>query len=115
MENLRQHHGALGMTGLGEATVALDAVVVGRHQHMGGVARTVVDPGDLQHDQADAAPGAGAVIGDELLVDQVVGGHRGVVAAGHDPVLQALATDLQGFEQVREAFGGLGGAGHGGS
>ncbi|MCY1421585.1 hypothetical protein D9M71_372450 [compost metagenome] len=107
MENLRQHHGALGMAGLGEATVALDAVVVGRHQHMGGVARTVVHPGHLQHDQADAALGASVVVGDELVVDQVVGGHRGVVAAGHDAVLQALAADFQGLEEVRE-----GGAGH---
>ncbi|MNF83771.1 hypothetical protein D3C84_661010 [compost metagenome] len=112
MEDLRQHHGALGMAGLGQAAVALDAGVVGGHQHVGGVARTVVDPGDLQHDQADAAPGAGAVVGDELVVDQVVGGHGGVVAAGHDAVLQAFAADFQGLEEMRE---GLDGGGHGGS
>ncbi|MCY1410235.1 hypothetical protein D9M71_256000 [compost metagenome] len=115
MEHLGKHHRAFGVAGLGQAPVTLDAGVVGGHQYVGGVAGAVVYPGHLQHDQADAAPGAGAVIGDELLVDQVVGGHRGVVAAGHDPVLQAFATDFQGFEEVREAFGGLGGAGHGGS
>ncbi|MCY1430175.1 hypothetical protein D9M71_461160 [compost metagenome] len=69
---------------------------------MRGVARTVVHPGDLHDDQADAAFGAGLVVGDQAVVDQVVGGDRSVVAAGHDAVLQAFATDLQRFEQVRE-------------
>ncbi|MNC27170.1 hypothetical protein D3C75_753340 [compost metagenome] len=92
----------MGMAGLGQLAVTLDAGIVGGHQHMGGVARTVVHPGHLQHDQADAAFGAGLVVGDQAVVDQVVGGDRGVVAAGHDAVLQAFATDLQRFEQVRE-------------
>ncbi|MNL61651.1 hypothetical protein D3C87_1856060 [compost metagenome] len=73
---------------------------------MGGVARTVMHPGNLQHDQPDAAFGTRPVIGDQLLVDQVVGRHRSVVAAGHDAVLETLATDLQRFEQVRERWGG---------
>ncbi|MNW20359.1 hypothetical protein D3C71_2207320 [compost metagenome] len=37
------------------------------------------------------------------------------MAAGHDAVPQALATDFQGFEEMREALGWLGGDGHGGS
>ncbi|MNP14031.1 hypothetical protein D3C76_1063400 [compost metagenome] len=105
MEHLRQHHRAVGMAGLREFAVALDAFIVGGHQHMGGVARTVMHPGHLQHDQPGSAFGPRPVIGDQLFVDQVVGGHRGVVTAGHDAVFQALATDLQGFEQVREGRG----------
>ncbi|MNZ90254.1 hypothetical protein D3C78_1092110 [compost metagenome] len=102
VEDLRQHHRALGMAGLGDPAVALDAGVVGGHQHVRGVARAVVHPGDLHDDQADTAFRPRLVVGDQLLVDQVVGGHRGVVAGGHDPVLQALAADFQRAEQVRE-------------
>ncbi|MNR04818.1 hypothetical protein D3C85_1208090 [compost metagenome] len=106
VENLRQHHGALGMARLGQAPVAVDAGIVGGHQHMGGVARTVVHPGHLQDDQAGAAFGTGTVISDQLFVDQVIGGHGRVVAAGHDPVFQAFAADLQGFEQMSEGVAG---------
>ncbi|MNQ73673.1 hypothetical protein D3C85_884130 [compost metagenome] len=102
MEHLGQHQGAVGMAGLRQFAVALDARIVGGHQHVGGVARTVMYPGHLQHDQPGSAFGPCPVIGDQLFIDQVVGGHRGVVTTGHDAVLQALATDLQGFEQVRE-------------
>ena len=41
---------------------------------MRGVAGTVVHPGDLQHDQANAAGSAVALVGDQFVVDQVVGG-----------------------------------------
>ncbi|MCY1177174.1 hypothetical protein D9M73_174710 [compost metagenome] len=98
VEDLRQHHGALGMTGLGDLAIALDAGVVSGHQHVRGVARAVVHPCDLHDDQADTAFRARLVVGDQLLVDQVVGGHRGVVAAGHDPVFQAFAANFQRFE-----------------
>ena len=100
VEHLGQHHRALGVARLGNAPVAGDALVIGGHQHVGGVAGAVVHAGDLQHDQADAALGAGGVIGHQLVVDQVVGGHRGVVPGGHDAVLQRLAADLQRAEQV---------------
>jgi hypothetical protein len=62
-----------------------------------------MDPGDLHHDQPDTAFGAGLVIGDQGVVDQVVGGHRGVVPAGHDAVLQALAADRQGLNRWGKA------------
>ncbi|MCY1430188.1 hypothetical protein D9M71_461290 [compost metagenome] len=102
MEHLRQQHGAFRVTGLGDAPVALDAGIVGGHQHMRGVARAVVHPGDLHDDQADAAFRPRLVVGHQLVVDQVVGGHGRIVAGGHDPVLQAFATDFQRAEQVRE-------------
>ncbi|MCY1413104.1 hypothetical protein D9M71_285290 [compost metagenome] len=98
VEDLRQHHGAVGVAGLGQAPVAVDAGIVGGHQHMGGVARAVMHSGHLQDDQAGTAFGTGAVVGDQLFIDQVVGGHRGVVAAGHDPVFQAFAANFQRFE-----------------
>ncbi|MNC24983.1 hypothetical protein D3C75_730560 [compost metagenome] len=102
MEHLGQHQGAVGVAGLRQFAITLDARIVGGHQHMGGVARTVVHTGHLQHDQPGTAFGTCPVVGDQLFIDQIVGGHRGVVTAGHDAVFQALATDFQGFEQVRE-------------
>ncbi|MNZ19443.1 hypothetical protein D3C78_364690 [compost metagenome] len=111
VEQLRQHHGAVLMAGLGKLAIAVDTGIVGGHQHMRGVAGAVMHPGHLQHDQADATGGAGALVGDELVVDQVVGRQAGVVAGGHDAVLQAFAADLQGFEQVREGGLHTGGSG----
>lgn len=99
MEDLRQHHAAFGVAGLGDPPVAGDAGIVGGHQHVRGVARAVVDPGHLHDDQSGAAAGPGAVIGDEWLVDQVVGRHRRVVAARHDAVFQAFAPDFQGLNR----------------
>ena len=78
---------------------------------MRGVAGTVVHPGDLQHDQANAAGSAVALVGDQFVVDQVVGGQAGVVPAGHDAVFQTFAADLQGLEQVWEGGLHTGGSG----
>lgn len=111
VKQLRQHHGAVCMAGLGKLSVAVNAGVVGGHQHMRGIAGAVMHPGNLQHDQANATGCAFALVGDQLVVDQVVGGQAGVVAGGHDAVLQAFAADLQGFEQVREGGLHTGGSG----
>ena len=103
VEQLRQHEGAVGMAGFGQFAIARDAGVLGGHQHVRGVARAVMNARHLQHDQAHATFGAGALVGDQGIVDPVVGGQAGVVPAGHDAVLQALATELQGLEQVGKA------------
>jgi len=105
MENLRQHHGAVGVAGFGQSAIAVDAAVIGGHQHMGGVAGAVVHPGHLQHNQPHAAFGACPVVGDQLLVDLVVGGHRGVVPAGHDAIFQAFAAQYQRFKKMRKGMG----------
>ncbi|MNM82982.1 hypothetical protein D3C81_950270 [compost metagenome] len=111
VEQLRQDHRAVLMAGLRQAPVAFDAGIVGGHQHVGGVAGAVVYTGHLQHDQTDPASGPGTLVGNELVIDQVVGGQAGIVARGHDAVLQAFAANLQGFEQVGEGGLHTGGSG----
>nr|CAI0335622.1 hypothetical protein SHINE37_10579 [Rhizobiaceae bacterium] len=105
MEELREERTAMGMAGLRQPAVAVDAAVVRRHQHMRGVAGRLVHAGHLADDEADAALRPRRVIGDKGLVDAPVRRQRRVVAGRHDAVLQPHAADREGLEQVREGGG----------
>ena len=63
---------------------------------------------DLRDDQANAALGAGAMVGDQGGIDRAIGGHRGVVACRHDAVFDLRAAQGEGGEQMRKhGHGGL--------
>ena len=102
MEKLREDGAAMRMTGIRQLSIAFDAIVVGGHQHMRSIARRLMHAGDLGDDQADAAPGAGFVVGNQRLVDEAVGRQRRVVAGGEDTVLDFRAAKGDRREQMRE-------------
>ena len=105
MEQLREDGAALGMAGLGQGAVAGDAIVVGRHQHMGAVARRLMHPRHLGDDQPDAALGPRAMIGDQLVIHLGLGRQGGVVAGGQDAVAQRQPAQVQGRKEVGETVG----------
>ena len=99
MEELGEDPAALGMDRLGHGAIAGDALVVDRHQEMGGIARRLMHAGDLEHDQPGAAHGPRPVIGDQPVVDQPARRQIGIMAGGEDAVLQGHAAKREGGEK----------------
>ena len=79
VEELAEDSAPMGVDGVGEPAESRDARVVRRHQHVRGVARGLVHPGDLDHDQPDAACCPRLVVGHEPVRDPAVLGHHRVV------------------------------------
>ena len=98
VKQLAEQHRAVCMHRLGDAAIPRYAAVVGRHQHVIGVAGGFVHAGDLQHDEADAAPRPRLLIRHQRVVDRAVGRQGGVVAGGHDPVLERRAAEGERLE-----------------
>ena len=59
-----------------------------------------MDGSRLEHDQADSAPGAGLVVGDEVLRGEVFVDERRLVGGRDDPIRELHRADLQRCEQV---------------
>ena len=72
MEELAVEAAVLGVAALGQAAKAGNAVLLGGHQHVAGIAGGLVHAGDLGDDQPGAALRAGLVIGDQRVVDGAV-------------------------------------------
>ena len=100
VEQLAEHQAALGVAGLGQPAVAVDARVVGGHEAVRGVARRFMYARHLQHDKAGAARRAGPLVGDQRIVHQCLGRQHGVVPGRDDAVLQGDAPDGERGKQV---------------
>ena len=104
MEQLRKQNGVEAMHRLGDASISRYGRIVGRHQHVVGIARRFVHARYLQHDEADSTPRPRLLIGHQRLIDRAVDGQRGVVPGGHDAVLERTAANPQRLEKTRKRF-----------
>ena len=102
VEELPEQFGAKGVHGQGQSLIAIDARVVSRHEHVARVARTLVHTRDLGDDETHPAFGPSVVIGHELISDESVLDHHGVVARRDDAVGDRDRTKGERRREKRE-------------
>ena len=100
VEELDEEAGAVRLDRSRDRPVAGDDRGEVAGEGVSGEEARLVDGGRLEHDQADSAPGAGLVVGDEVLRGEVFVDERRLVGGRDDPIRELDRADLQRCEQV---------------
>ena len=102
VEKLREDGAAFGVNGLGQGSIARDAVIACGHQQMRGVARRFMHACHLRDNQPRPTLGPCAVVFHQCGIHRAIGGQSGVMPRRQDAVAQGHAPQCQWRKQMRK-------------